>query len=238
MGTSRNSSLIKYNNYSLRLLKDKKKNAMKILLLEDEYSYRTSIKEYLVSLDFDVDDFDDGKDALNAILENRYDLLLLDVMVPNITGHEIVKIVRKEEIDVPIILITSLTDIEDLSTGYEIGCNDYIRKPFILKELKYRVLQTLNSFHFKTSQSKIKLCDDFCFDLEDYELYKNDEIIKLTNIEKKIITYLIKKRGAFSSTNDLIESIWYSDFISDADLRMHIKRIRDNSSKELIINSR
>lgn len=139
MGTSRNSSLIKYNNYSLRLLKDKKKNAMKILLLEDEYSYRTSIKEYLVSLDFDVDDFDDGKDALNAILENRYDLLLLDVMVPNITGHEIVKIVRKEEIDVPIILITSLTDIEDLSTGYEIGCNDYIRKPFILKELKYRV---------------------------------------------------------------------------------------------------
>lgn len=135
MGTSRNSSLIKYNNYSLRLLKDKKK----ILLLEDEYSYRTSIKEYLVSLDFDVDDFDDGKDALNAILENRYDLLLLDVMVPNITGHEIVKIVRKEEIDVPIILITSLTDIEDLSTGYEIGCNDYIRKPFILKELKYRV---------------------------------------------------------------------------------------------------
>lgn len=139
MGTSRNSSLIKYNNYSLRLLKDKKKNVMKILLLEDEYSYRTSIKEYLVSLDFDVDDFDDGKDALNAILENRYDLLLLDVMVPNITGHEIVKIVRKEEIDVPIILITSLTDIEDLSTGYEIGCNDYIRKPFILKELKYRV---------------------------------------------------------------------------------------------------
>jgi DNA-binding response OmpR family regulator len=211
---------------------------MKILLLEDEYSYRTSIKEYLLSLNFNVDDFDNGQSALDAIYENKYDLLLLDVMVPKITGHEIVKVVRKEEIDVPIILITSLTDIEDLSTGYEIGCNDYIRKPFILKELKYRVMQTLNSFHFKTSQSKIKLSDGFYFDLEEYELYRQDELIKLTNIEKKIITYLVKRIGAFCATNELVESIWYSDFISDADLRMHIKRIRDKSSKDFIINSR
>lgn len=199
---------------------------MKILLLEDEYSYRTSIKEYLLSLDFDVDDFDNGQDALDAIYETKYDLLLLDVMVPKISGHELVKIVRQDKIDVPIILVTSLVDIEDLSTGYEIGCNDYIRKPFILKELKYRVMQTLNSFHFKTSQSTITLPDNFSFDLEEYELYKENELIKLTNIEKKIITYLIKRRGNFSTTLDMIESIWYSEFISEADLRMHIKRIR------------
>jgi DNA-binding response OmpR family regulator len=203
---------------------------MKILLLEDEYSYRSSIKEYLLSLDFDVDDFGNGKSALDAIFEKSYDLLLLDVMVPKISGHEIVKIVRKEEIDVPIILITSLTDIEDLSTGYEIGCNDYIRKPFILKELKYRVMQTLNSFHFKTSKSNIKLPDGFRFDLEEYELHKDEELNKHTNIEKR--------HGTFSSTTDLIESVWHGEFISDADLRMHIKRIRDKSSKELIVNSR
>jgi DNA-binding response OmpR family regulator len=211
---------------------------MKILLLEDEYSYRSSIKEYLLSMDFSVDDFDNGESALDAIFENHYDLLLLDVMVPKITGYEIVRAVRKEEIDVPIILITSLTDIEDLSTGYEIGCNDYIRKPFILKELKYRVLQTLNAFHFKTNKSAIKLTEGFSFNLEEYELYKADKPIKLTNIEKKIVTHLIKRHGTFSATTDLIGSIWYSDFISEADLRMHIKRIRDKTSKELIINSR
>lgn len=211
---------------------------MKLLLLEDDYSYRTSIKEYLLSLNFEVDDFENGQDALDAIYENKYDLLLLDVRVPKLSGHELVKIVRKEEIEVPIILVTSLTDIDDLSTGYEIGCNDYIRKPFILKELKYRINQTLNSFHFKTSQSKIKLHDEFVFNLEEYELYHADESIKLTNIEKKIFTFLIKRIGSFSSTTDIINTIWYSEFISDADLRMHIKRIRDKTNKDLIINSR
>src|SRR5660398_176469 len=100
---------------------------MKILLLEDDFSYRISIKEYLEYLNFEIDDFDNGQDAQDAIFENRYDLLLMDVRVPKISGYEIVKTVRENDIDVPIILVTSLTDINDLSTGYEIGCNDYIR---------------------------------------------------------------------------------------------------------------
>jgi DNA-binding response OmpR family regulator len=211
---------------------------MKIPLLEDEYSYRSSIKEYLISLNFEVDDFDNGQSALDAVFEKKYDLLLLDVMVPEVSGYEIVKTIRKNEIDVPIILITSLVDIEDLSKGYEIGCNDYIRKPFVLKELKYRVMQTLNNFHFKTNQNKIRLPHGFTFNLDTYELYRGDEPIKLTNIEQKIVMYLVKRRGTFSTISDIIESIWSDDFISDADLRMHIKRIRDKSSKDLIINSR
>jgi len=211
---------------------------MKILLLEDDYSYRNSIKDYLLSLNFEVEDFENGRKAMDAILNNFYDLLLLDVRVPELSGYEIIKIVRENEIEVPIILVTSLTDIEDLSTGYEIGCNDYIRKPFILKELKYRINQTINSFHFKTNQSKIKLQDDFIFDLDTYELIKDDKVIPITHIEQKIIIYLIKKAGVFASTQSMIDSIWYDDFISDADLRMHIKRIRDKSSKNLILNSR
>ena len=108
---------------------------MKILLLEDDYSYRISIKEYLLSLNFEVTDFENGRMALDSIMNEHYDLLLLDVRVPEISGYEIVKCVRTNEIDVPIILVTSLTDIEDLSTGYEVGCNDYIRKPFALKNM-------------------------------------------------------------------------------------------------------
>ena len=211
---------------------------MKILLLEDDYSYRSSIKEYLISLNFEVDDFENGQDALDAIFENSYDLLLLDVRVPKISGHEIVKIVRENDIEVPIILVTSLTDIDDLSTGYEIGCNDYIRKPFVLKELKYRVNQTINSFHFKTSKSKIKLPENFIFDLEKYELFDDEKSIKLTNIEQKIFIYLIKRLGSYSTIPDMITAIWDNEFISDADLRMHIKRMRDKSSKTLIHNSR
>jgi DNA-binding response OmpR family regulator len=211
---------------------------MKILLLEDDYSYRISMKEYLLSLNFEVDDFENGQMAQDAIFENSYDLLLMDVRVPGISGYEIVKTVRANDIDVPIILVTSLTDIDDLTTGYETGCNDYIRKPFVLKELKYRINQLINTFHFKTSQNQIILNDNFSFDLEKYELLKHDEYIKLTKIEQKILNYLIKKRGSYSTTNDIINAVWLNEFISDADLRMHIKRIRDKTDKDLIVNSR
>lgn len=211
---------------------------MKILLLEDDYSYRKSIKDFLLSCNFEVEDFENGEFALQAIFSTHYDLLLLDVRVPGMNGYEIVKNVRENEIDVPIILVTSLTDIEDLSTGYEIGCNDYIRKPFVLKELKYRINQTIGRFHFQTNQNRIKLAEDFCFNLETYKLCKNSEPIPLTNLEQKILIYLIKKAGAYTQTSELIDNIWSENEIVEADLRMHIKRIRDKTSKTFITNSR
>lgn len=211
---------------------------MKILLLEDDYSYRSSIKEYLLSLEYEVDDFETGTDALDAIYDNTYDLLLMDIIVPEMTGYEVLKEVRKSEIEVPIILVTSLTDVDDLSVGYELGCNDYIRKPFSLKELKYRITQAINSFHFKSNTNKIKLLGDYVFDLDNCELTLEKQYIKITQVEQKIIDFLIRRRGQFCTTQDMVSSIWDDDFISDADLRMHIKRIRDKTIKELIINSR
>lgn len=211
---------------------------MRILLLEDDDYYSSSIKEFLESIDFEVDDFDNGQDALDAIFENDYDLLLLDIMVPKINGHEVVKAVRDNDMEVPIILVTSSTDIDDLSIGYETGCNDYIRKPFALKELKCRINQTLNSFYFNTTKSTIKLKNDFIFDLEEHELIKNDVHIKLTIFEQKIVSFLIKKQGSFATTNEIISNVWEDDFIEEADLRMHIKRIRAKTQKDFIINSR
>ena len=211
---------------------------MKILLLEDDFSYRVSIKEYLESLDYDVDDFERGQDALDAVFETDYDLLLMDVRVPTISGYEVVKAVRENDIEVPIILVTSLTDIEDLSTGYEVGCNDYIRKPFALKELKYRITQTVNNFQYKTSKRVIKLKYNFVFDLLKHELSLDGAMIKLTPIEQKILNYLIMRQGSFFTTNDIISTLWDDEFITEADLRMHIKRIRDKTDKNLIINSR
>ncbi len=130
------------------------------------------------------------------------------------------------------------TDIDDLSTGYETGCNDYIRKPFALKELKCRINQTINSFYFKTTKSTIKLNNDFIFDLEEHKLIKDEQPIKLTTFEQKIVLFLIKKQGSFASTNEIISNVWENDFIEETDLRMHIKRIRAKTQKEFIINSR
>lgn len=104
---------------------------MKILLLEDEYSLRKSVKELLEDCEYLVYDFSNGKEALDAIYANSYDLLLLDVNVPGMNGFELAQHVQKNNIVVPIIFMTSLTEIDNLEQGYERGCCDYVKNLLI-----------------------------------------------------------------------------------------------------------
>lgn len=211
---------------------------MKILLLEDDYTYKESIKELLEEMGYSVDDFDDGEKALDALFETSYQLALLDIRVPNLDGYEILKQIRKAKLDLPIIFITSLTDINNLSLGYELGCNDYIRKPFSLKELRYRVNQTINSYHLHTTLAKITLPFGFEYALEQESLYKENVLIPLTSYEKKLLFLLVKNRGQFISTELIRDYVWDNKPIGDNDIRMLIKKIRDKSHKDLIITAK
>ena len=210
---------------------------IKILLLEDDFLYKESIKEFLEELDFVVDDFSDGKDALNAIFDTKYDLLLLDIRVPNINGFEIVKYVREANINTPIIILTSLTDIKDLSQGYSLGCNDYIRKPFDLIELKFRVEQQIKS-SFKSSVEQIYLAFGFSFCLDKMLLYKNDIVVDLSQKELELVSFLVQNRGFFVSIESLHENVWENKDISYADIRMCIKRVREKTDKDFIKTKR
>ena len=210
---------------------------IKILLLEDDYLYKVSIKEFLEELDFYVDDFENGDDALNAIFENSYDLLLLDVRVPGMDGFSLVEYVRKEKIDVPIIILTSLTDIKDLSKGYELGCNDYIRKPFDLIELKFRIEQLIKN-NFKTNEDLVELENSFKFDVNKSILYKDDTILDLTQKESELTALLVLNRGFFVSIETLHERIWENKDISYSDIRMCIKRVREKTAKDFITTKR
>ncbi|BAK73013.1 MAG: response regulator transcription factor [Arcobacter sp.] len=210
---------------------------IKILLLEDDYLYKISIKEFLEELDFYVDDFENGDEALDAIFENSYDLLLLDIRVPGMDGFSLVEYVRKEKLDVPIIILTSLTDIADLSKGYELGCNDYIRKPFDMIELKFRIEQLIKNC-FKTNEDLIVLTNSFKFDVKKSILYKNDKIIDLTQKESELVALLVLNRGFFVSIETLHEKIWESKEISYSDIRMCIKRIREKTDKDFIKTKR
>ena len=210
---------------------------IKILLLEDDYLYKVSIKEFLEELDFYVDDFENGDDALNAIFENSYDLLLLDVRVPGMDGFSLVEYVRKEKIDVPIIILTSLTDIKDLSKGYELGCNDYIRKPFDMIELKFRIEQLIKN-NFKTNEDLVELENSFKFDVNKSILYKDDTILDLTQKESELTALLVLNRGFFVSIETLHERIWENKDISYSDIRMCIKRIREKTCKDFIKTKR
>ena len=210
---------------------------IKILLLEYDYLYKVSIKEFLEELDFYVDDFENGDDALNAIFENSYDLLLLDVRVPGMDGFSLVEYVRKEKIDVPIIILTSLTDIKDLSKGYELGCNDYIRKPFDMIELKFRIEQLIKN-NFKTNEDLVELENSFKFDVNKSILYKDDTILDLTQKESELTALLVLNRGFFVSIETLHERIWENKDISYSDIRMCIKRVREKTAKDFITTKR
>ena len=211
---------------------------MKILLLEDDYLYKVSIKEFLEELDFIVDDFENGDDALDAVFENSYDLLLLDIRVPGMDGFSLVECIRKEGLNVPIIILTSLTDISDLSKGYELGCNDYIRKPFDMIELKFRIEQLIKNSCFKTLDDFIFLFLSYKFDIKKNLLFKEDKLIDLTQKESEVVSFLVQNRGFFVSIESLHERVWENKEISYSDIRMCIKRIREKTNKDFIKTKR
>jgi len=211
---------------------------MKILLLEDDYLYKISIKEFLEELDFEVDDYDNGDDALDAIYDNKYSLLLLDIRVPGIDGFTLIENIRKNGITTPVIILTSLTDMSNLSKGYELGCNDYLKKPFDLIELRYRIDQLIKSKCFDSLENMISLLDNFTFDIQKNILYKKQKPIDLTQKESEVISFLIQNRGFYVSIESLHENIWNNKDIQYADIRMCIKRIRDKTDKNFIITKR
>lgn len=211
---------------------------MKILLLEDDYLYKVSIKEFLQELDFIVDDFENGDDALDAVFTNSYDLLLLDIRVPGMDGFTLVETVRKEGLNTPIIILTSLTDITNLSRGYDLGCNDYIRKPFDLIELKFRIEQLIKNSCFKTLDDNIEIPPNYKFDVKKNILYKEKEQIDLSFKESELVSYLVQNRGFFVSIETLHERIWENKDISYSDIRMCIKRIREKTCKDFIKTKR
>ena len=210
---------------------------MNILLLEDDFDYQQSIQEYLTLLEYQVDTFSNGDDAFNAIYEQHYHLLILDIRVPGMSGYEIVKQLREDNNPVPIIFITSLTDINNLSLGYELGCNDYIKKPFSPKELKYRVEQLIKAFYFQ-SQNNISLTKHYHFDTKNKQLFKQNQQIHLTKKESEVVFTLISKKDCYVSCEELRQEVWNDKFINEADIRVCIKNIRQKSDKELIENRR
>ncbi len=208
---------------------------MRILLLEDEYSLRISIEEFLEDLGFIVESFENSSDAMDAIFDRSFDLLLLDVKVPGINGFELLKTLREHNIDTPAIFITSMTHVNDLEKGFESGCCDYIKKPFDLKELQIRVENVLKRECLKANKNEIPLPGGYIYDTKKFILKKDGKEISLTKTEKRILEVLVKNRGNIVTTNQFQEEVWgeYKDL---ANIRVNINKLRKKVSKELIKN--
>ena len=210
---------------------------MKILLLEDDYNYNESIKEYLELLGYEVDAFFDGESALDAIMQKCYYLFLLDVKVPKLNGHELIKYIKEANITTPIIIITSLVDIDNIAIGYELGCNDYLKKPFELKELELRVKELIKN-HYQTSKGgEFALSCGYMFNFETGELRRDEEQVMLTQKEQELIRFLIRRKNTFCDIELIRENVWEGKEISYADIRMYIRKIRLKVNEEKFIKS-
>ena len=211
---------------------------MKILLMEDDYNYNESIKEYLESLGYEVDAFFDGESALDAIMQKPYYLLLLDVKVPKLNGHELIRYVKEANISTPIIIITSLTDINSIAIGYELGCNDYLKKPFELKELELRLKELIKKHYQTNKEGDVLIACGLVFNLNFGELRRGDEKILLTSKEQELVRFLVMRKNSFCEIESIRENVLEGKEISYADIRMYIRKIRQKAGDEFIKSSR
>lgn len=208
---------------------------MKILLLEDELSLNKHISKYLTLKGHNVDSFDDGMELLDSANLYEYDFFIFDINVPNINGFEVLEFLRDKNIDMPVIIISAMLSINEIKRAYDLGCSDYLKKPFELLELELRVDSIVRSFHFTDF---IEFDEINKYDLKNKQFFKDNKLIELSKKQNEILYILIKNRGkvlSFDTISDYIYEDAYKDYHT---ISSHIRDIRKKMDIELIKNVR
>jgi DNA-binding response OmpR family regulator len=206
---------------------------MKILLLEDDVILQEIIEEFLLEQNYEVESFFDGEKALDAIGSGSYDMLLLDVNVPNIDGFEILSYLREIGNTTPAIYITSLSGIEDLKKGFALGADDYLKKPFELEELNARIGHIIKMYRL---QEEIEF-DGMKFIPKAHQLIAGQKTIDMRQKEAQVLEYFIRNTGKIISCDEIIENVWDDMNVpTHATIRTYIKNLRKMFEKEYFDN--
>lgn len=202
---------------------------IKILYVEDEPFLGRIVKESLESRDFEVAMVTDGQQALSVFERDRPDICVLDVMLPSKDGYAIAKEIKQVNPNVPIIFVTAKNQTEDVLKGFEVGGNDYLRKPFSMEELIVRVTNLLN-----LSQKSGKALPEnitlgkFEFSPLRYELKNGDSVKKLSHREASLLQMLTENRNATVQRKDILMKLWGDDsFFNSRNLDVYITKLRD-----------
>lgn len=213
--------------------------AAKILLLEDDLSISEIMEEYLSDEGFEVSLVNDAQEALNEAYEKNYDLWILDVKVPLGDGFSLLKELRAAGKSTPAIFLTSLNTAEDLKQGFDTGCDDYIKKPFELIELKARIESILKRNFSHKNEDFEDLKNGYKFALNSQILYHNDKALPLPSKEIRLLALLLKHKNEFLSTEKIFNELWdYDEEPSELSLRVYVKNLRKILGKDNIINQR
>ncbi len=207
----------------------------RILVVDDEANIRNVVREYAEFDDYEVDEAENGMEAVRKCREEDYDLIIMDVMMPRLDGYSAVKEIKKTK-DIPVIMLSARGEEYDKLFGFEIGIDDYVTKPFSPKELMARVKAVL-SRHTASSvaekqNSELGNVIEFGglkIDVAGREVYVNGERASMTPKEYELLFYLVKNKGIALTRDKLLEEVWGYDFFGDdRTVDTHIKMLRNS----------
>ncbi|MBQ1378190.1 MAG: response regulator transcription factor [Lachnospiraceae bacterium] len=199
----------------------------RILIAEDDERLREIVTDYFSSKNTEVCQAADGEEALEALREERFDAVLLDIMMPRLNGLAVLQAVRKNN-DVPLIILTALSDEEDKLKGYELGADDYVTKPFSLSVLYAKTMALIRRNERKVLSSGQLIAGGITLDLLEKSVRISGQEIRLTPKEYALLLYLMQNKGQVLSREALLVHCWGYDYDGDErSVDTHIKRLRE-----------
>lgn len=209
---------------------------MKILLLEDDIMLNKAIKQYLEATGHAVISTMDGNSCIEKLSEEKFDLLVFDINVPDIDGLTILENLHKQKRMVPTIFISALIDIEDITRAFDIGCHDYLKKPFHLKELTLRIDKILKTR--QVPQEHKRLSKSYSYDSKNMILLFENEPQILPKRQIQIIDLLAANRSLVCNYDMFRDYVWNDDYIDNATIRAEVNRVKKVLKEDFVINIR
>ena len=203
---------------------------MKILVVEDEQKLAGFIQKGLQQAGYLVQLSDNGSDALNKAASETFDLILLDLMLPGMTGIEVLKNMRAYNIPAPVIIVSALSGTSQIVEGLDLGAVDYIKKPFEWEELLARI-RILQRKVFASESTRISI-NDLVVDLMTREVTRSGKAVQLTAKEFALLEYLIRNTNRVVSKNQILENVWNMDFDPESNIvEVYMHQLRKKIDK-------
>jgi len=215
-----------------------------VLVVEDEEALAAGVRDALEHAGFEVALCHDGAQALERIRERTPDLVVLDLMLPGMSGLDVLQTVRKEDIRCRVLILTALADEEDVVRGLELGADDYMKKPFSPREFVARVEAQFRRVEMDTAPpAMLELPDGIQVDLARLEVHREGQVLALTPREGDILTYLIKHKDRVVTREDLLLDVWHyqSANVETRTVDIHIvglrRKVEPNPSTPVLIQT-
>lgn len=204
------------------------KQKMKILLAEDDLNLGLLLVDYLETEGFEVKLCKDGETALKAFAIHKFDLCLLDVMMPKLDGFSLAREIRNKDAKIPVIFITAKSMKEDKLKGYDLGADDYVTKPFDEEELLWKIKAVIRRTpDIKQDSNEIIKVGKYIFDFKNQSLSFDGEVKRITEKESDILNYLVKNANKVIKREEMLKSLWgENDYFLGRSLDVFITKIR------------